>query len=143
MEFNTMSKYLVGHTINEIKIAEDKKAILFVTDKENVVARMDGDCCSVTWIEHVETVQLPATVLDVEDISMPDFGGDDEDGDHDGEVIAYYGCKITTNKGHIIIDYRNSSNGYYGGDISFPDEYFYGGVFGQNVSDNIWKDISV
>lgn len=133
-----MSKYLVGHTIKEMKIADDKKAILFVTDKENVIAKMDGDCCSDTWCEHIEMVSLPATVIDVEDIDMPNLGNPDE-----YEVVAYYGCKITTDKGHIIIDYRNSSNGYYGGNISFPDDsYFYGGVYGQNVSKEVWKDIA-
>ncbi len=133
-----MSKYLVGHTIREMKIADDKKAILFITDKENVIAKMDGDCCSDTWVEHIEMVSLPALVLDVDDIDMPNLGNPDE-----YEVVAYYGCKITTDKGHIIIDYRNSSNGYYGGNISFPDDsYFYGGVYGQNVSKEVWKDIA-
>ncbi len=61
----------------------------------------------------------------------------------DGGETKYYGCKITTDKGHIIIDYRNESNGYYGGDIVWPDDRsFYGGVFGQNVSDEKWKDIA-
>jgi len=132
-----MSKYLVGHVIKEMKVADDGKAILFVTDKENVIAKMDGDCCSDTWVEHIEMVSLPALVVDVEDIDMPDLGS------LDYESVAYYGCKITTDKGHIIIDYRNSSNGYYGGNISFPDDgHFYGGVYGQNVSKEIWKDIA-
>jgi len=132
-----MSKYLVGYVINEMKIADDKKAVLFKTDKGDVVAKMDGDCCSYTWAEHIEIVSFPATVLDVEDIDMPDLGSCD-----DYEVIAYYGCKITTDKGHIIIDYRNSSNGYYGGNIAFPDEHFYGGVNDQNVSKEVWVNIS-
>jgi hypothetical protein len=62
--------------------------------------------------------------------------------DSEYEIIAFYGLKITTDKGDIIIDYRNSSNGYYGGNLSWPnDNYFYRGVFGQNVSTEEWKPL--
>jgi len=134
-----MNDHLVGHTIKEMKIADDNKAILFVTNEEEVIAKTYGSCCSSTWIEHVETVKLPAKVIAVEDIEMPDMGQpSDED-----EVIQYYGCRITTNKGYIVIDYRNSSNGYYGGYLSWPDDsYFDGGVDGQNISSENWVEIN-
>ena len=46
---NIMCKILIGKTIKEIKIAEDKKAILFIiADGEDVKVRVDGDCCSST-----------------------------------------------------------------------------------------------
>lgn len=130
---------LVGKTIRSIKLADDKEAILFITDQGEVKARCDADCCSHTWIEHVELPALgvPALVTSVEGVDMPDLGSPSED-----DVIAYYGCKIVTDKGEIVIDYRNSSNGYYGGNLSWPDdEYFYGGVFGQNVSTENWTDL--
>jgi hypothetical protein len=129
---------LVGKTIEKIKIATDKKALLFVTDCGEIIARADGDCCSSTWIEHMElpAMGFPAKVTAVEDLDMPDLGSPDE-----YEVIAYYGCKITTDKGVIVIDYRNESNGYYGGNLAWPDDHFYGGVYGQNVSDDDWKDV--
>lgn len=55
--------------------------------------------------------------------------------------MAYYGCKITTGKGYALIDYRNSSNGYYGGSLSWPDDHHYGGVSGQNNSNEEWRRI--
>jgi hypothetical protein len=59
------------------------------------------------------------------------------------EVLAFYGCKISTDKGEIVIDYRNDSNGYYGGNLSWPDDkYFYGGVYKQNVSAEVWRDVN-
>lgn len=133
-----MEHCLLGRTIQGIKIAEDKKAILFVTDGGDIVARTDGDCCSSTWIEHIElpAMGFPAKVSSAEDLDMPDLG---QPGEY--EVIAYYGFKITTDKGVIVIDYRNESNGYYGGNLSWPGEYFYGGVYGQNVSEEQWKDV--
>lgn len=37
------------------------------------------------------------------------------------------------------------SNGYYGGNLVWPDAddspYYYGGVFGQNVSNNQWGPV--
>ena len=58
------------------------------------------------------------------------------------DVVAYYGCKISTNRGEILIDYRNDSNGYYGGSLWWPGEGHYGGVYWQNVSGRNWRDIA-
>lgn len=130
---------LVGKTISGIKIAADRGAILFQTDAGDIVARADGDCCSHTWVESVELPArgFPALVQAVDDLDMPDLGSPDS-----YDVIAYYGCKITTNNGAIVIDYRNESNGYYGGSLEWPDSgYFYGGVYGQNVSKEEWQEV--
>ncbi len=44
--------------------------------------------------------------------------------------------------GACVIDYRNESNGYYGGDLVWPGKahHFYGGVYGQNVSTERWVE---
>lgn len=131
---------LVGKTLLEIKIADDKEAILFVTNDGEVIARCDADCCSHTWVENIELPALgfPCNVLAVDDLDLP--GSDDNHAEY--ECLQVYGCKITTDKGEIIIDYRNSSNGYYGGNLSWPDGgYFYGGVYGQNVSSMKWVSV--
>lgn len=131
-------KDLIGKTIKELKIADDKKALLFILEDGEVIARVDGDCCSDTWIEHVEIpTELPAKVISIDELEL-NADMDTRDGE-----LAFYGHKISTDKGDIIIDYRNESNGYYGGNIVFGDDgYFYGGVYGQNVSSLNWVDIS-
>lgn len=127
---------IIGKALKQLKIADDKEAILLVFEGSEVVVKCDADFCSHTWVEHIEMCELPANVLSVEDISM------NKDAEEiDGDYIQYYGCKIKTTKGEIIIDYRNSSNGYYGGDLRWGDEYFYGGVYGQNVSTMQWKNV--
>lgn len=135
-----MQNLLINKSIVDVKIAADKEAMLFVTDcGQHLVVRVDADCCSNTWIESVEmpALGLPFTILSCEDLDM---GRENEEIDYD--YIQYYGAKIVTTKGEMVIDYRNSSNGYYGGNIVWPgDEYFYGGVHGQNVSDEEWIDI--
>jgi len=134
-----MSNELVGKAITGLRLAEDQKALLFLTDDGDVKVRCDGDCCSYTWIEHIELPALgfPAKVISAEELDMPDQGAMPE-----CDVVAYYGFKIVTDKGELIIDYRNESNGYYGGDLVWPDDtYFYGGVYGQNISEEVWKDV--
>lgn len=137
-----MDNILIGRIITELKIADDKKALLFITNYGNVIVKTDGDCCSNTWIEHIELPVngFPATVTNVEEIDMPNLTVNR----NDDEVIAYYGCKITTDKGILLIDYRNESNGYYGGNLSWPSENsdFYGGVYGQNISTEKWVEIN-
>ena len=134
-----MENKLIGKKIVDVKIAEDKLAMLFICDNgEELVVRVDADCCSYTWIESVEmpALGLPFTIIGCEDLAMPDLG------DMPGcDYVQYYGAKITTNKGDMVIDYRNDSNGYYGGEIVWPGEGFYGGVYGQNESNMDWRDI--
>ena len=133
---------LQDKTITGIEIADDKKAMRFLLDgAEPVVAKADGDCCSSTWIEHVEIPAggFPAKVISVSDLDLPGSSNDDAE----YECLAVYGLKITTDKGDLVVDYRNSSNGYYGGNLSWPtDGYFYGGVYGQNISKENWKPLS-
>ena len=124
---------LIGKTLTAVDLAADKKAIRFTVDGEAVVAKCDGDCCSSTWIESVEMPAggLPAKILEAADLDLPSQ-------DNDGHLIQFYGLKLTTDKGDLVLDYRNESNGYYGGNLSWPGEYHYGGVYGQNNCTEDW-----
>lgn len=128
---------LVGKEVVAVFLASDGGAIKFVLiDNTSIIARADGDCCSHTWIENVQLPEnMIGTVRAVEDIDMPISM------ERDGE-LKFYGCKITTEHGSCVIDYRNESNGYYGGDLCWPDDNFYGGVHEQNVSNEDWKQIA-
>ena len=126
---------LKGKTITGMKLADDRMALLVLFDEGQIVARCDADCCSHTWIEHIELPAdpFPALVMSAEQL----FFESEEDGE-----LKKYGFKIRTDKGVIDIDFRNASNGYYGGSLTWgEDDYFYGGVFKQNISKNIWKEI--
>lgn len=138
-----MANVLVGKRIKEIYLANDNQAIKFVLNNEKeIVARADDDCCSYTWIENIDGIEqiLNSPIVSVEDIELPER----ESIKHpDSDVVAYYGLKIISEKGFATIDYRNDSNGYYGGDLSWPgDNRYYGGVHGQNVSTEIWNKVS-
>lgn len=132
---------LIGKVITGLEISADRQALRFILSDGEMILNADADYCSYTWIEHVDLPALgfPATVLSVEDLSLPDQPASTFHTDSD--VLAYYGCKITTDRGELVIDYRNDSNGYYGGSLSWPGQYFYGGVYGQNVSKHEWQKL--
>lgn len=135
---------LVGRAITAILLAEDRGAIKFVFDDGGeVIARADGDCCSQTWIEDVFNVDaaLGSEVLAVEDVDLPEEWRTATKTEHYEDEMQYYGFAIDTAKGRCILAYRNSSNGYYGGNLSWPREYFYGGVHGQNESQQVWQEV--
>lgn len=131
---------LKGKTITAVYLSADAKALRFdIEHGDPIIAQADGDCCSETWIESVDAPErlIGEPVLSAEDIEMPDLGTPE-----DKECVAYYGFKIVTAKGDVVVDYRNNSNGYYGGSLEWPGEYFYGGVYGQNVSNNEWRKLA-
>lgn len=120
-----ISAVLVGKHLRSFAINIDREAIVFTcADGEQITLFCTGDCCSATWIEAIddETVLQDAMVTAVENIEMPDFGNvvSKHSGDNI-EYIAYYGLKITTTKGSAVIDYRNDSNGYYGGSLEVQE----------------------
>lgn len=136
-----MTHVLQGKTITKAELATDKHAIRFsILGEEPIIARTEGDCCSVSWIEHVELPAggFPAVVHEVQDLALP--GSCEDHPIYD--CLQVYGLKITTDKGDMVIDYRNSSNGYYGGSLVWPDEDFYGGVFGQNESNDDFQPLT-
>jgi len=138
-----MDNYLIGKMITAVHLAEDRRAIKFEFEEGSpIIARCDGDCCSYTWIEEIEGPEqlIGSRVRDVKDIEIPKDVPSNYWSNTD--VVRYYSLKISTDKGDTILDYRNNSNGYYGGSLSWGDEYYYGGVFGQNESKMVWNKIA-
>jgi hypothetical protein len=80
-----------------------------------------GDCCSHTWINDIldVSVLLGQRVTGVEtlELEQDDYDGDDER----DEYIAHYGFAIKTGMGCATIEFRNASNGYYGGSLEHYD----------------------
>ena len=68
-------KELVGKRIESIDM-ESNEAIRFNTDAGPICYAAYGDCCSSTWVEHVEGVDrlIGATVGATDDIKLPDRG---------------------------------------------------------------------
>ncbi len=115
-------KEMVGRKLRSVELTNGRSDIEFLfQDGYKAKFAVEGDCCSHSWIEHLE---LPgdidgATVLSVED-SAPvsqDHPEHDEENDDGGDSISVYNTSFKTDRGEIILEFRNSSNGYYGGSL--------------------------
>lgn len=78
-----------------------------------------GDCCSTSWIEHLEMPNdvKGATLLSFEDSAPITQDHDEHDQENGGDCIQVYNSVFHTDRGDIVVEYRNSSNGYYGGSL--------------------------
>lgn len=69
-----------------------------------------GDCCSTSWFEGITGTEalFGGIVVSTEEETIDSF--------NEGyDYIQVYGVRIVTNKGRAVVEFRNSSNGYYGG----------------------------
>lgn len=110
-----------GKKLKKVELNPDKTKITFeFLDGYTTNFGVEGDCCSHSWIEHIETFvnQEGATFLSIEEDVM-DKTEDDEynpkvnNSKH--ESLQVYSTRFKFDRGEIVLEYRNSSNGYYGG----------------------------
>jgi hypothetical protein len=113
---------MVGKVLRSVSLENDKGKIVFAfADGSSQSFGVEGDCCSHSWIEHLE---LPgsiegATVTGFEEDQMDDT--DDPvknpatEYGREHESLQVYSSRFKTDRGEIVLEYRNSSNGYYGG----------------------------
>lgn len=104
---------LVGFNLLSAELSNG--VITLKTDGYVIEGEPEGDCCSRSWIEHFEN----------------DGGGEITkfDSSSDGEIdeslsdkytdVKQYFSTLYTEKGRVTWEMRNSSNGYYGGWISW------------------------
>lgn len=109
---------LVGKTVIKAYINKGRTEILLVCENdESFLLQTQGDCCSESWIEHSSGFnELPFTIMKVEEKEL-------------GEVLPtrqeydqLYSLNLEVKRSTGIwyhkdcgIEFRNSSNGYYGG----------------------------
>lgn len=97
--------------LKAIALSADKETLTFTFQDGGgaVEFGVEGDCCSHSWIEHVTAPDnIEGAVL----VSATDERISSED---DNE-LRVYNTKFQTDRGDtIVLEYRNESNGYYGG----------------------------
>ncbi len=120
---------LVGKVVTGV--TSDEVTITFSTkDGEDVVWEVDADCCSCTWIENADLELVRGMVTKVRENGLPDshyelFPQVEKDS------LQCYGITIESEQGSGTVDFRNESNGYYGGSmrvvspVSGYDQYGY------------------
>lgn len=107
---------LIGKKIQSIFINSEKTLLSFVTDSGVFSFEAYGDCCSNSWFEHFENVQalIGNSIIDGEETTLGDIQGE-------WETIQIYSISLKTEKGQAKLEMRNSSNGYYGGEVRDSD----------------------
>jgi hypothetical protein len=112
-------KVLIGSTITEVWINGNQKYMRFVnTEGVNFDFMVDGDCCSESWFADIfgfdKLLGFKITLTEVIYLDENVYNTSDGRGRQDYDKV--YGFRIITEGGVAVISFRNSSNGYYGGD---------------------------
>lgn len=116
---------MLNKPLKSVALDEGKTEIAFLfEDGSSRKFGVAGDCCSHSWIEHLETPDsIPGAII----TAVEERGGVPWDGHeckqkatgwgHEcgHESLVVYNTRFRTNKGDIVLEYRNDSNGYYGG----------------------------
>lgn len=112
-------KPLLGRRVVKYNVNSDNDQLILVFDDGSTeTLQVEGDCLACSWIESLDSPDnLLGVITHVEDIEMPNLGDIGTDKHRNVKCVDYYGLKITTDKGSCVLDYRNDSNGYYGGTI--------------------------
>lgn len=107
---------LVGKVIKSVWINPHKTEFTLRCEDGDHSFEAYGDCCSSSWIEHITGVTslTGAKVVSINDVDIETI---EEHPEH--ECLQIYSTQIVFESPHepIEIEYRNSSNGYYGGSL--------------------------
>lgn len=93
--------------------------IVITTDRGTLRGAPEGGCCSISWVDSVDCEAAPGAVF-VDRISFDDEGRVCEWANGD-ENKVYFGT-LYTDKGRVMWELRNESNGYYGGWLNWSWE---------------------
>jgi hypothetical protein len=112
-------------TIDKIAL-NGKKNRIFLFDNEGRVHAFftDGDCCSQSWVENIEfqgtVLGRPLREITNED-DLPVFKkvNEHKEGFDDYSQLLDYSTTFHTEGGALKVEYRNESNGYYGGSLEY------------------------
>lgn len=99
---------LVGEDILKIKWTSEE--VTFMCKSGVYVFKAEGDCCSTSWIEAFDdSKDLTGVILAVKTLELPQIQTEEPDS------LKVYGYGIITQVGEYTLEFRNESNGYYGG----------------------------
>lgn len=144
-------KELVGKVIDAIAVNEDQQLIKFtINTGDDIIYSTVSDCCSETWWADIlayDWSRLFPFSVDIEQcIELPLWASTvaNSDGKSRQEYDQIYGHALTSVSGRTLeIIYRNSSNGYYGGDyklIIYGENHYYDELLKNSEWTNITSD---
>jgi len=111
-----LHKKIVKIELGSMEYGENILLVFTCDDGEKIAYEAFGDCCSTSWFSHIAGVKnlLGHEITKIiEREERPPTKPEDAEGDY--EVLAIYGYVLTNWNGACYIEFRNDSNGYYGG----------------------------
>ncbi len=108
------------------KVVYGEGAMLWLDDGSAWEFTLDADCCSRSAFTEEGLAALKeligATILEVEDREGGEDGGKPDGppvpawaNKYESECTRWHFLVFKTSKGHVTVDWRNESNGYYDG----------------------------
>lgn len=107
-----MMDELKGRAIKSARINPDKTLLVFDTDEGEIAYYAEGDCCSESWFNHVTGAEYLAGST-VKEVETSDVDGQLAGTRQEADQVAF--VTMPTSIGYTTFEFRNSSNGYYGG----------------------------
>ena len=104
--------------IKKVEMEEDQTIVFTTKDGEKIAYVAYGDCCSTSWFAHIAGLKnlLGQRIVEVkerQEWTKKEIATAEAEGDY--ESLSLYGYLLKTKKGTCDIEFRNESNGYYGG----------------------------
>lgn len=101
----------LGKTAIKVEAEDEKLTIEF----EDVIVTFQHhqDCCEYVYIE-----DICGDLSDLVDSPFVEFETVEEDDPHNGECGMWTFYRFGTMKGHVVVRWYGSSNGYYGVGVS-------------------------
>jgi hypothetical protein len=109
----------IGRQVTGVRLSKDRDWIALDLDNgDQLAADVESECCSETEIRHLSGVDVllryPITGFSDDPLPNP-VERPERDWPQPSE--SQYGLTIRTTGGVFTLDYRNYSNGYYGGGL--------------------------
>lgn len=115
IDFSSMLNNKLSSIAQEMTSSGERILFRFVDGSARIFG-VAADCCSESWIEHLEQ---PDNIEGAIILSVVDSGTVDEfnieNTKSGNSCINVYQTIFRTDRGDITLEYRNASNGMYGG----------------------------
>ena len=109
-------KDMLGKYVERVYVSDGENLLMFHNGSVTTTYEACGECCSESWFADITGLDnlRGQTVVGVRilDVDLPE--GDTRTRQESDQV---YGYRLSTRKGDCDIIFRNSSNGYYGGEL--------------------------
>lgn len=120
MSWRTDHDKVIDRLLLGVEVATDNTSITLILDNgTRALYTVHGDCCSISWIEHITKPEFGGVITRVDEPNLDAHDNPYRDAPAWASIAIYHTAWYTT-KGTLIVEYRNESNGYYGGWLSGP-----------------------